>query len=263
MKNGEITIKEARKFADMTEQEACKAMGVTLARLRAWESGKTMPSVQNAILIGQTYKLPLDVISFNKKVNQGEPKAAQQLTVDNITAMPERSWFWYAFNDIDEEGICWHCIVPMMIKRAGFGGSLIGFTEGGEIGFDINNGLTEIMDCSFWNTLPDHSMLLGISEREYNKITIGKRIMFTSLATAITSRGLSFDKLCEMTGISLKRLYRILTDENQIVQHEMVAIRSVLGLTDDETRKTFFPEFAENKYDSYGNLIKPVALAQI
>ncbi len=263
MKNGEITIKEARKFADMTEQEACKAMGVTLARLKAWESGKTMPSVENAILMGHIYKLPLDVISFNKKVNHGEPKAAQPLTVDDIAAMPERSWLWFVYSDIDDEGICWHCIIPMMVSRAGFGGTITGFIDGSEIGFDINNGLTETMDCSFWNTLPDHSKLPGISEREYNKITIGERIMFTSLATAITSRGLSFDKLSEMTGIRLKRLYRILTDENQIVQHEIVAIRSVLGLTDDETRKTFFPEFAENKYDSYGNLIKPVALAQI
>ena len=102
-----------------------------------------------------------------------------------------------------------------------------------------------------------------ITTKAAHKTASIEKITFPALATAITRRGVTFDKLCELTGIKKKHLIDQLTGKGDLMQWEIEAIVTALHLSDDETRQAFFPELAGYDYDDYGKRIEPVALAQI
>ena len=64
-----ITMMAARLFANMTEEEACAAMKIEPRQLKSWEHGRSVPSLEYALLMAETYGLSIDVISFDKAYN--------------------------------------------------------------------------------------------------------------------------------------------------------------------------------------------------
>ena len=261
--NGTITIKAARMFADMTEKEVCNALKIRPAQLRSWEAGKVVPTVDHAIEMCRLYNLMPDAIDFRKASNQAEQKPAHQLTVEDVASLPERSVVWLVFNYNDEEGIVSNSIIPMLIIVAGAGGVLYTGTVDNYARFPIESEALNDPNCTIWDSMPDRSLLDGISEREYNKTASIEKITFPALATVITRRGVTFDKLCELTGIKKKHLIDQLTGKGDLMQWEIEAIVTALHLSDDETRQAFFPELAGFDYDDYGRRIVPTAVAQI
>lgn len=59
-----ITLKAARVNADLSQKEAAAALGVNVATLQNYESGKTVPDWDTVIRIGSVYNFPIDFISF-------------------------------------------------------------------------------------------------------------------------------------------------------------------------------------------------------
>lgn len=261
--NGTITIKAARMFADLTEKEVCSALKIRPAQLRAWEAGKTLPTVDHAIELIKLYNLPIDVINFNKASNQAEQKSAKLLTVEDVALLPEKSVVWLVTYFNDEDGIVSNSIIPLIIIISGPGGVLYAETGDSYVRLPIDSETLNDPNYSIWDSLPDRSLLQGISEREYNKTATIEKIVFPALATAITRRGVTFNKLCELTGIKNKRLNDQLTGKGDLMQWEIKAIVTALHLSDDETRQAFFPEFAGYDYDDCGKRIEPVPIAQI
>lgn len=59
-----ISLAAARVNANMTQDEARKAIGVTKQTLCNWERGITHPSIEKAELISQVYGIPYQNIIF-------------------------------------------------------------------------------------------------------------------------------------------------------------------------------------------------------
>ena len=191
---------------------------------------------------------------------------AKKLTIEELKALPKASVVWCAFEETDDYGIVWHHSDPAIICEPGEGGMLLGGDKDGYFDHTIDDGLLNLSYLSIWDHEPNDDQLIGISETDYNSVSedIHTHIQFTTLAAAITSKGVTFETLSDMTGIRVKRIYKILKHMDEISQCEIQAIRRALNLNDDVTRQVFFPEFAGMVYDiRTGILIEPAALAQI
>ena len=57
-----ISLAAARVNAGLNQQEAAKALGVSVATLQNYESGKTVPQRGNVQKIERVYKFPADFI---------------------------------------------------------------------------------------------------------------------------------------------------------------------------------------------------------
>lgn len=62
-----ITLEAARVNAGMVQKEVCEKMGISIATLCNWESGKTFPSVDKAQELVTLYGVRLDDINFYTK----------------------------------------------------------------------------------------------------------------------------------------------------------------------------------------------------
>ena len=61
-----ISMTAARVNARLSQREAAKALNITPATLRNWESGITMPSVAKAAEMAMLYNYPIEYIFFGK-----------------------------------------------------------------------------------------------------------------------------------------------------------------------------------------------------
>lgn len=59
-----ITLEAARVNAKMTQKEVCERLGISVPTMVNWESGKTMPTVDNAQKLCDLYGVKLDDINF-------------------------------------------------------------------------------------------------------------------------------------------------------------------------------------------------------
>lgn len=62
-----ITLKAARVNADLSQRAAAAALGVNVATLQNYESGKTIPDWETVKLIEKVYSFPADYIIFARK----------------------------------------------------------------------------------------------------------------------------------------------------------------------------------------------------
>ena len=257
-----ITLKKARLIANMTEEEVCTALRIRKDRLHAWETGKSVPSVEHAVAMAKAYDMPIDYLDFSKDANT--PPAARKLTIEEIKALPFASVIWHSYVTNDN-GVVWHSKLPVVIVMPGEWGHLAGSDEAGLFEADIHDNMFDGYYNAYWTMEPDDDMLPGITKEEYNNTPdiVPDSIVYPQLAEAITSRKITFERLSDMTGIKTKRIADILTGKAEIVQLEIVAIRTALNLSDDETMGIFFPESVGNVYDSNGRLIEPAAATQI
>lgn len=60
----QITLKAARHNVNMTQKEAADAIGVSVATIKNWESGKTFPSQPKIMRICEIYGVSYDNIFF-------------------------------------------------------------------------------------------------------------------------------------------------------------------------------------------------------
>lgn len=257
-----IALKKARLIAGMTEAEACTALRIRKERLHAWETGKSVPSFDHAVAMAKAYDMSIDYLDFSKEANT--PPAARKLTLKEIETLPKASVIWMGLETHTDEGILFYDTYPIVVCVAGKNAVLAGADADLCWHIKINaEYFSDKSDYSFWNIEPGKAQLIGISADEYNNLNEKEDIVFHDLATAITSRGITLQALSDMTGIKIERIYKILSDMDEIVQSEIVAIGTALNLSDDEKREIFFPEFVGNVYDSHGRLIEPAAVAQI
>lgn len=59
-----ISLKAARVNAALTQKEAAERLNVTTATISNWETGKTSPSVEKALIIQNIYGIAYDEINF-------------------------------------------------------------------------------------------------------------------------------------------------------------------------------------------------------
>lgn len=167
---------------------------------------------------------------------------ARMLTLEELETLPRGSVIWRSINLETDEGIVWHDFDPMMICVSGPNGKLIGADAWNYFEYEINNYLMEDSQIHFWDIEPNDAQLPGITRAEYDALTDEERIVNTKLAAAITSKGMLFEKFCETAGIDYRRFWSAITGSREFVQSEIVTIRTVLSLSDEETREIFFPE---------------------
>ncbi len=167
---------------------------------------------------------------------------ARKLSLEEIEAMPRGSVVWRSFYTKTDEGIIWHTADPMLVCLPGHGGYLLGADKDSYWEGDIDNSLMSAPDISYWNSEPADDQLRGITKEQYNAMTNEELIVNTKLAAAITTRGVLFKELCSMTGMNFNHFWKALTGECEFVRSEIVTIRTVLDLTDDEVLDIFFPE---------------------
>lgn len=177
-------------------------------------------------------------------------ETAKKLTLKEIEALPKASVIWGSCISKSDDGIVWNDVYPLLVAIPGESGRLIGADEDSIWDYHIKE-LKDWADVDFWDKEPVKEQLSGISRYEYNQLS-GRDddlIKFPALATLITSRGISFDALCELTGLKLNSFWDALIGEREFELWEMAKIRSSLNLTNVETRNAFFPEFSAPVFD--------------
>lgn len=191
-----------------------------------------------------------------------ETTTARKLTLEEIEALPKASVIWLEMDMKDDNGICWHDVLPLLVCVPGKGGVLMGGDRDSFVDFDINDQLMNDPDNHFWSHEPSHDMLPGITRDECNSIH-ERDFVFPMLVEAITNRKLTFDRFCELAELNISKFMDALTGKREFMLHEIVAIRTALNLSDDEVRGIFFPEFVGMEYDQNGYLIKSDAVVLI
>ena len=166
---------------------------------------------------------------------------AKKLTLDEIKELPVATIIWRAYVIETDEGIVWHGTVPAMICVPGKGGYFLGGDEAGAFDYEIDDHLTDDQSDSYWDSQPADDQLPGITKQEYDDLKDEEHIMLSKLAKAITYRRYTFEAFCEMTGLNYAKFWNAITGNREFTQHEIVTIRTVLDLTDDEVMKIFFP----------------------
>lgn len=59
-----ITLKAARVNAELDQYEVAKKLGVNIATVSSWETGKTKPSLDNFRKLCELYEWPENCIKF-------------------------------------------------------------------------------------------------------------------------------------------------------------------------------------------------------
>lgn len=59
-----LTLRQARRLAELTQGEVAKELGVSLYTVLNWEKGKTFPNAKMIEKIAKLYGLPEDMIEF-------------------------------------------------------------------------------------------------------------------------------------------------------------------------------------------------------
>lgn len=59
-----ITLRAARVNAGMDQIDVAKALGVNIATVSSWETGKTNPSLENFKKMCELYRIPVEFIKL-------------------------------------------------------------------------------------------------------------------------------------------------------------------------------------------------------
>lgn len=241
-----IPMRKARIIANMTEKEACAAMHITEEKLSAWENGKSVPTWKYVEAMAEAYQIPVDLINFHKESNQ--PEIARKLTLEEIKSLPFASVIWCAYVTNDS-GVIWHTKMPVVIVSPGEDGLLAGADEAGIYEVNVNDNMLDYPRDSFWTLEPDDAMLPGITREEYNEIPGElEKIVCPKLAEAITSRKITFEKICDQAGIDFGHFVNAMTGKEDFTCGELASIARKLNTTVDEI---FFNQESNNHVTVY------------
>lgn len=168
---------------------------------------------------------------------------AKKLTLDEIKALPRTSVIWYSYEIITDEGIMFHYAAPVMVCVPHENGCLIGGDGLSIFDRDIDDHLMDD-DISFWDTEPNREQLSGITVDEYDDLIDVNRIVFPKLATAITSKGYTFETFSSATGLNPVQLWKSITGQREFTVKEIEVIVDKLNMSAADMREIFFPECA-------------------
>lgn len=59
-----LSLKAVRVNAGLTQEEACKKIGISKSTLISYEKGKTKPTIELAKKMSEVYEMPIENISF-------------------------------------------------------------------------------------------------------------------------------------------------------------------------------------------------------
>lgn len=62
-----MSLRAARVNAEMSMDDACKALHVSKGTMSNWENGVSVPPADKAIMLAELYKTPLNCINFCRK----------------------------------------------------------------------------------------------------------------------------------------------------------------------------------------------------
>lgn len=62
-----ISLAAARVNSCMTQREVASALKVSVATVNNWETGKTIPGIDNAQRLADLFGLPMDCINFTHR----------------------------------------------------------------------------------------------------------------------------------------------------------------------------------------------------
>ncbi len=118
------------------------------------------------------------------------------------------------------------------------------------IDFWVNDKMADNPDYTYWDIEPDKCQLIGVSETEYQSMPdeIQDNI-FPPLVTKITACGWTVASFCKLAGLDEHQFMDTIIGKRQFIQYEIVVIRTVLHLSDDEIMQIFFPEFVGRVVD--------------
>lgn len=68
MERIQISLAAARVNAELTQAQVAKAMNVDRSTVRRWEKCEKIPNYDETQRLSALYKMPLDCISFGKKI---------------------------------------------------------------------------------------------------------------------------------------------------------------------------------------------------
>ena len=169
--------------------------------------------------------------------------AAKKLTLDEIKALPRTSVIWYSYEIITDEGIMFHYTAPVMVCVPHENGCLIGGDDMSIFDRNIDDHLMDD-DVSFWNAEPDRRQLSGITQEEYDDLVDVSRIVFPKLATAITSKGYTFESFSRAAGLNPVQIWKSITGQREFTGREIEVIVDKLNMSAADMREIFFPECA-------------------
>ena len=158
---------------------------------------------------------------------------ARSLTLEEIENLPFASVIWMSCTNNDN-GVIWHWKRPVVVGAAGRYGAVMGGVEGGIIYREIDEGMLSDPTETYWTQEPDNSQLPGITEEEYNADPNEEKIVYVQIAEAITSRKVTFRRICEQTGIDLREFMAKMNGKKGFTCREILAIAHALGTTVDE-----------------------------
>lgn len=164
--------------------------------------------------------------------------AAKKLTLDEIKALPRTSVIWYSYEIITDEGIMFHYTAPVMVCVPHENGCLIGGDESSIFDRDIDDHLMDD-DISFWDAEPDRGQLSGITQKEYDDLTDVNSIVFPKLATAITSKGYTFESFSRTAGLNPVQLWESITGQREFTGKEIEVIVDKLNMRAADMRDLF------------------------
>lgn len=168
---------------------------------------------------------------------------AKKLTLNEIKALPRTSVIWYSCVLTTDEGIMFHYSAPVMVCVPHENGCLIGGDELSIFDRAIDDHLMDD-GITFWDSEPHRKQLPGITDKEYNDLTDVTRIVFTKLATAITSKGYTFDSFSRATGLNPFQLWKSITGQREFSGKEIEVIVDKLNMSAVDMKEIFFPECA-------------------
>ena len=189
-------------------------------------------------------------LTKERKVDTME-NTAKKLTLEEIKALPFASVIWHAYVTNDN-GVIHHSKMQVVNVGSGNYGWLAASDEGGLYDEEITDNMLDDFNKSYWTLEPDDDMLPGITRKEFDELPYGwpDYITCPKLAEAITSRKITFEKICNQTGIDFGHFVNAMTGKEDFTCGELARIARELNTTVDDI---FFGQKSNN----------PVALVQI
>lgn len=222
-------IEECGSVLDFSKEMGMEAD--TLTNILQNEDYFTADQIEKAAVVLKISSDDISSFFFNTM------PTAKKLTLEQLESLPLGAVVWRSTEEINEEGIAWHYVAPVMVYEPGKDGALVGgFANCGYFGSSMADILYD-PTISFWNIKPDDWQLIGLSEEEYNAWPVEKMTFF-DLAKAITLRKKTLDEVAQLSGVSIKRLVEILTG-SQITSEEVFAIADALHLSLEMIEKIF------------------------
>ena len=155
-------------------------------------------------------------------------ETAKKLSIEEMKALPFASVIWRNLTTVNDNGITFYVNSPCLVCDVGDNLYLVGGDSAGSFEYGIEDILND-ESISFWNGEPRKDQLTGISISEYDEMDDTEQIVFPDLASAITSRGMTFKIFCSAAGIDYHSFWDSITGKTSFSCREIADIANKLN----------------------------------